>query len=60
MSPADVCLSDCFAHNFYSNSFDLDIHLKRSDTVFGTRNLKVHITCVVFLIHDVAEDYFFA
>src|SRR5690606_28447861 len=37
-------------------ALDLDVHLDGGDTVFGAADLEVHVTEVVFVTQDVAQD----
>ena len=43
-----------------AEAFDLDVHLAGSDAFFGTRHLEVHVTEVIFVAQDVAQNGVFA
>ena len=47
-SSAFLRLSDRVKHDLFGNAFDLDIHLNRSNTLFRTRNLEIHIAEEIF------------
>ena len=44
------------AHDLRGDTLDLDIHLQGGDTLFGSCNLEVHVTQVVFQSLDVRQD----
>src|SRR5216684_3863471 len=49
-------LREGFAHHGDADAEDLDVHLKRGDTVTRAGNLEVHVAVVVFSTGDVRED----
>ena len=48
-------LLEGLAHDLPGNADDLDVHLQRSDAVFGPGDLEVHVSVVVFESRDVAK-----
>ena len=42
-------------HDLAGDRGDLDVHLKRRDSEFGSRHLEVHVAQVVFVAEDVGE-----
>ncbi len=53
---AFVCLHERFFEDFVGQAVALDVHLGGGDTVACARNLEVHISEVVFIAEDVAQD----
>lgn len=51
-----VSLHERFFEDFVGESVALDIHLRGGDAVACARNLEVHISEVVFVAEDVAQD----
>src|SRR5205814_1822757 len=49
-------LRQCFLDDLEIESFDLDVHLDRSDSVLGASDLEVHVAEVILCTEDVGED----
>ena len=49
-------LCQSFLHDLGRDAGDLDVHLQRRDTCFGTGHFKVHVAKVVFVTQDVRQD----
>ncbi len=49
MQTCFFCLFKGNLHDFFGNTFNLNVHLKCSDTTSSTRYFKVHVTKVIFV-----------
>ena len=51
-----VGLCKSLGHNLFRKAVALDVHLGGGDTVFGSRNLEVHIAEVILVAENIGED----
>ena len=56
MEAAVLRLCEGLFHDFEIESFDLDVHLDRRDTVFRTGHLEIHVAEMVFGAEDVGQN----
>ena len=56
VQPAFACLAERLLEDLRAHPFDLDVHLQGGDPVLGSRHLEIHVTQVVFLAEDVAQN----
>ena len=56
MHPAVFGLGKRFFHDVRGNAGNLDVHLQRGDTGFGTRDFEVHIAQVILVAKDIGQN----
>ena len=56
VNPTFASLAQSFCHDFPADGVDLGVHLECCDSVFGSRDLEVHVAKVIFVAQDVRQN----